>query len=61
MINYRDFPKPFSVQNSQKNDIKKSGFYNDYLTRDFHQSPDVFDIWLCWYFFENFYSKWWNY
>ena len=26
MINYRDFPRPFYVQNSQKNDIKKSGF-----------------------------------
>ena len=43
MINYRDFPKPFSVQKSQKNDIKKSGFIMIIWPEISPQSPDVFD------------------
>ena len=35
MINYRDFPKPLFAKVSQRNDIKKSSFYKNYLTRDF--------------------------
>ena len=46
MINYRDFPKRLFAKVPQKNDIKKSSFYKNYLTRDFQsrQMPLCVDV-----------------